>query len=157
MQHKEDNTANREMNNSSTALHEIHFPGIHEGCKNKENKLHPMEQQTRQTIMPERLSFRAMTHQAGVMLIAMGLGNGGWSSNSMKLSVSIDPDWTMMKAKRSFGDDRKRLLDLAAREESVCAYLKKSVVREDLRAYFDWYKVEVSVSGSITTVSLVKP
>jgi len=51
MQHKEDNTANREMNNNSTALHEIHFPGIHEGCKNKENKLHPTEQQTGQNIL----------------------------------------------------------------------------------------------------------
>lgn len=107
--------------------------------------------------MPERLSFRAMTHQAGVLLIAMGLGNGGWTSNPMKLSVAIDPDWTRKKAMRSFGSDRKMLLQQTEREELVCSYLKKSVVREDLRAYFDWYKVEVAVSGSITTVTLVKP
>ena len=53
MQHNKDNMEDREMNNSSTALHEIHFAGMHERCRSKsgENPQHPKEQQREQNIL----------------------------------------------------------------------------------------------------------
>ena len=53
MQHNKDNTANREMNNSSTKLHEIYFTAMLKGCKSKpgENPRHPKEQQREKMIL----------------------------------------------------------------------------------------------------------